>query len=156
MDGDAVDSGVRDGDATAGAGDTSRFRRPTWPQLAAAAVAVFVVTLGSIAVFEYAAGGSLSSVVRGGDRQGSTLGDLTHPGSDASEPTPRTTPSPTDGVTPSPSVSPSQVPVTPSPTPSQTTPPATPSESPSTPPVTDEPKPPVTESPAPPTPGTGT
>jgi len=102
--------------------DDQARRPPRWGRLAVAALIVFGVALGSIAVFEAIVGGSVSSVVRGEEPHGSTIGGLVdqpdkgdaesdEPDSPAATPTdgpsPSSTPSP-EGPTPTPSAEPSE------------------------------------------------
>jgi hypothetical protein len=98
-----------------------------WGRLALAAAVVFGVALGSIAVVETMIGGSVSSVVRGEDPHGSTIGGLVNddkgeskPDAPASPtPDPTGTPDPDtdpDNQTPEPTPPPSEDPVTPEPT----------------------------------------
>lgn len=114
--------------------DAPAAKQPkSWPRIAAAAAGVFVVTLGSIAVFEQFAGGSLSSVVRGTERQGTTLGDLARPEPAQKQPAVSPTPSSTPSQLPSPTTTPT--PTAPATTPPATTPTSTPPPTPTTEPV---------------------
>jgi hypothetical protein len=120
-------------------GPARAFGQAPWVRIAAAAAGVFVFAIGSIAVFEQFAGGSLSSVVRGTDRHGTTLGELARPepaqGPSTVTPSPSSTPSqpPSPSTTATPSAPmtapPVTTPATP-PTSAPTTPPATPTTEP--------------------------
>jgi hypothetical protein len=112
--------------------------RRRWLTWAAAAVAIFVVTMGVITVVEVAAGKPLDALIWGRTSHGTTVSDLTG-GQPASRPKPdHTTPAPKPTVTltvtptptstPSPSPSQSSTP-SPSPTASSTSPSPSPSRS---------------------------
>lgn len=119
-------------------------RRITWPRVAAAAAAVFVIALGSITALELATGRSLDGGSRttltpgfapasssgGSNDSGTDTGQDS--GQDSGEPTDEATQEPTDGATDAPSEAPTQEPTdgttpTPTPTPTPTAPAPTPS-----------------------------
>jgi len=94
-------------------------RQPRWGRLALAAAVVFGVALGSIAVVEAFVGGSVSSVVRGEDPHGSTLGGLAdRDDKGESKPDTPTSPTPTPTDLPNPTTSPTPDPEQPQPSPS--------------------------------------
>ena len=94
-------------------------RQPRWGRLALAAAVVFGVALGSIAVVEAFVGGSVSSVVRGEDPHGSTLGGLAdRDDKGESKPDTPTSPTPTPTDLPNPTTSPTPDPEQPEPSPS--------------------------------------
>jgi hypothetical protein len=101
-------------------------RRPLrWGRLALAAAVVFGVALGSIAVVETFLGGSVSSVVRGEDPHGSTIGGLVNnDDKGGSKPDSPTSPTPDPSGTPDPGTPPDDE--TPAPTPSASEDPVTP------------------------------
>jgi hypothetical protein len=113
-------------------GSTAPKARPRWARLAVAAAVVFVVALGSITALEMFVGGSLSSLVRGGDRNGTTIGGVVRPGPDTD--TPEVTPSTPAPTSSSPAATPDPVTPTPAPTTPAPEPPA-PSGSPSADPI---------------------
>ena len=115
-------------------GSTAPKARPRWARLAVAAAVVFVVALGSITALEMFVGGSLSSLVRGGDRNGTTIGGVVRPGPDTDTDTPEVTPSTPAPTSSSPAATPDPVTPTPAPTTSAPEPPA-PSGSPSADPI---------------------
>jgi len=105
----SVDDDVTDDRAPADAADpdggTAAARRLSWRRVAVAAAVVFVVTLGSITALELVLGGSLSSVVHGDDRNGTTIGKVVtrHADTTAPEDEPATSPTPRPSVTETPS-----------------------------------------------------
>ncbi len=159
--GPSADSGYDDpGSGTDGNGPdtgTSRERagkggqrsaRRRWPAMAAAAIGVFVFTLGGITAFEVAAGKPLDALIWGRHSGGTTVGDVTgaqhagpaspptsphatptpshrptgSPTPTASSPTPTPTPSATRSPSPSPTQSPSPTPSSPAPAPAAASP----------------------------------
>jgi hypothetical protein len=114
------------------AASASSRGRLRWPAMAAAALGIFVFTLGGITAFEVAAGKPLEALIWGRSGGGTTVGDFTgaqhtgpaararpHPATPAGKPTGK--PAPTPSVSPSPSRSPSPSPsptASPSPSPS--------------------------------------
>jgi hypothetical protein len=131
--------GAADQQGGAADGAAAIARRLHWGRLAAAAALVFVVAIGVITLVEAFAGGSLSSVVRGEKRDGTTIGRVVQPDRDTPD---VETPAPT-----SPSAETSGSPTVESPTPeSPSTPESSPSApepsetvAPSEPPASDEP-----------------
>jgi hypothetical protein len=104
-----------------------RSTRRRWLIWVAAAVAIFVVTMGVITVVEVAAGKPLDALIWGRTSHGTTVSDLTG-GQRATRPKPDlTTPAPTPTVTLT--VTPTPTSASPSPSPSQS---STPSPSPTT------------------------
>jgi hypothetical protein len=104
-----------------------RWRRPL--ALAGMALAVFLLAMASITVFEAVAGKPLDAVVGGKHGSGTTVGGLiggqsTHTASHHTGPVPSPTPTPSGSGTPSPTPSPTPTTTTPSPTPSPSTTPS--------------------------------
>lgn len=124
-------------------------RRITWPRVAAAAAAVFVIALGSITALELATGRSLDGGSRttltpgfapaastggGSDDSGTDTGQDS--GQDSGEPSDEATQEPTDGATDAPSEAPTGEPsagTTPTPTPTPAPTPTAPAPTPSVP-----------------------
>jgi hypothetical protein len=124
------------GPATAGEGSgqhaAGKPGRPRWLAWAGLAVAVFLLTMAAITVFEVATGRPLNATVWNQHGSGTTIGDVvtgrtgsgaTHP---TGHPTGRATAPATTGSTPSPSptgsTSPTATPTTPTPSPTGTGP----------------------------------
>jgi hypothetical protein len=114
------------------AGPRRVWRR--WPALLAAALGIFVLTLGGITAFEVAAGKPLEALIWGRSGGGTTVGVITgaqhtgpatrtkpHPATSGSKPTGKPSPSPSPSSSQSPSPAPTPTP-TPTPTPSSGSP----------------------------------
>ncbi|GAB3257429.1 hypothetical protein GCM10027425_18470 [Alteromonas gracilis] len=124
---------------------TPTARRITWPRVAAAAAAVFVIALGSITALELATGRSLDGGSRttltpgfapaastGGGSDDSGTDTSQDSGTDSGQPGDEATQEPTDAPTGEPTEEPTQEPTqgttpTPTPTPTPTAPAPTPS-----------------------------
>jgi hypothetical protein len=122
---DRADAAGEDKAKTPGSGGTAppRWRRPL--ALAGMALAVFLLAMASITVFEAVAGKPLDAVVGGKHGSGTTVGGLiggqsTHTASHHTGPVPSPTPTPSGSGTPSPTPSPTPTTTTPSPSPSTT------------------------------------
>jgi hypothetical protein len=127
VNGPGPDTGT-DHESVRPAGSPSGRRR--WLAIAAAAIAVFLLTLGAITAVEVIAGKPLDALIWGRSGGGTTVGRLAgvqHPRADLrtkphpSKPTPAAHPTRTSSPTPTPSRSPSHTPSpSPSPSPSPT------------------------------------
>lgn len=103
-------------------------RRPGWPRLALATLAVLGISLGSVTAFEGVLGKPLSALLGGPDANGTSLGSAVGGGSSSST----RDQAPAKKSTPAPSSTPSSTPAdTPTSTPTSTgTPTSTPTETP--------------------------
>jgi hypothetical protein len=124
-------TGATTGDDRADAPASGRAAQPRWRRplaLAGMALAVFLLAMAGITVFEAIAGKPLDAIVGGKHSSGTTVGGLIGGQSTASHhsgPAPAPTPTPSPSSTPSPTPSPTPTATTPSPAPSPTTSPTT-------------------------------